>query len=89
MTPQEKRVMDNLVVAVEYLLRKVELEAQRNGIHPSEVTAIRETLRDADADLKNSSIVKPGNVSKKWNCFHCEFATDLYDEMTMHVRSHF
>jgi len=54
MTPQERRVMDNLVTAVEYLLGKVELAAQRFGVPHNETKAIRETLRDANADLKKA-----------------------------------
>ncbi len=49
MTPQEKRVMDNLVVAVDFLLS----DTPRSGRH-NEVKAIRESLLDANEDLKKS-----------------------------------
>ena len=49
MTPQERRVMDNLVTAVDFLLS----DTPRKGRH-NEVKAIRESLQEANSDLKKS-----------------------------------
>lgn len=50
MTPQERRVMDNLVTAVDFLLS----DTPRSGRH-NEVKAIRESLQEANADLKETA----------------------------------
>ncbi len=47
MTPQEKRVIDNLAIAVDFLLS----DAPRSGRH-NEVKAIRESLKQAKEDLR-------------------------------------
>ncbi len=48
MTPQERRVMDNLVTAVDFLLS----DTPRSGRH-NEVKAIRESLLEAYRGIKN------------------------------------
>ncbi len=49
MTPQEKRVMDNLVTAVDFLLS----DTPRSGRH-NEVGAIREALQKANDTMKRA-----------------------------------
>lgn len=49
MTRQEKRVLDNLVTAVDFLLS----DTPRSGRH-NEVRAMRESLQEAIVDLKKS-----------------------------------
>lgn len=51
MTPQERRVMDNLVTAVDFLLS----DTPRSGRH-NEVKAIRDALQQAKGNLNKSDL---------------------------------
>ena len=69
MTPQEYRVMDNLVIAVDFLLS----DTPRSGRH-NEIKAIRESLRDANADLNpvcSNPATQDVNAGNNNDCPNC------------------